>query len=227
MTKIKICGLNKVDDALAAANAGADFLGIVFEPHSRRRVDMDDARSLIQSFRTRWHREEPRWVGVFANQPLEKVNHLLDYCNMDMAQLSGHESLEYCGQLVRPALKVFHVRNDAPAQEVLEAVECSLKIYQDSGHMCMLDTFKEGILGGTGQVFDWGVAQELARDHSFLLAGGLSSENVPEAIRQVMPWGLDVSSGIETDGQKDAAKIARFIAQVRQTDEDLKDASLR
>ena len=227
MTKIKICGLNKVDDALAAANAGADFLGIVFEPHSRRRVDMDDARSLVQSFRTWWHREEPRWVGVFANQPLEEVNHLLDYCNMDMAQLSGHESLEYCGQLVRPALKVFHVRNDAPAQEVLEAVECSLKIYQDSGHMCMLDTFKEGILGGTGQVFDWRVAQELARDHSFLLAGGLSSENVPEAIRQVMPWGLDVSSGVETDGQKDATKIARFIAQVRQTDEDLKDASLR
>jgi len=227
LTKIKICGLNKVDDALAAANAGADFLGIVFEPHSRRRVDMDDARSLVQSFRTRWHQEEPRWVGVFANQSLEEVNHLLDYCNMDMAQLSGHESLEYCGQLVRPALKVFHVRNDAPAQEVLEAAECSLKIYQDSGHMCMLDTFKEGILGGTGQVFDWGVAQKLSRDHSFLLAGGLSSENVPEAIRQVMPWGLDVSSGVETDGQKDATKITQFIAQVRQTDAALKYAFLR
>jgi phosphoribosylanthranilate isomerase len=228
LTKIKICGLNNVDDALAAANASADFLGILFEPHSRRRVDMDDARSLVESFRARWqHREEPRWVGVFANQPLEEVNHILDYCNMDMAQLSGHESLEYCKQLVRPALKVFHVRNDAPAHEVLEEVELSLKLYQDSGHMCMLDTFKEGVLGGTGQVFDWGVAQELARDHSFLLAGGLSPENVAEAISQVRPWGLDVSSGVETDGQKDADKIARFIAQVRQTDEALKDASLR
>ena len=87
--------------------------------------------------------------------------------------------------------------------------------------MCMLDTFKEGVLGGTGQVFDWGVAQELARDHSFLLAGGLSPENVPKAIRQVRPWGVDVSSGVETDGQKDAAKIAQFIARVRQTDDAL------
>ena len=166
-------------------------------------------------------------MGIFANQPLEEVNHLLDYCNMDMAQLSGHESLEYCGQLVRPALKVFHVRNDAPTQEVLEEVQRGLKTYQNSGHMCMLDTFKEGVLGGTGQVFDWGVAQELARDYSFLLGGGLSPENVAEAIRQVRPWGLDVSSGVETDGQKDAAKIAQFIAQVHETDEALKDASLR
>ena len=227
MTKIKICGLRNVDDALAAANAGADFLGIVFEPHSRRRVDMDDARSLVQSFRARWHREEPRWVGVFANQPLEEVNHLLTYCDLDMAQLSGHESTDYCLQVVWPVVKVIHVRNDAPTREVLEEVKRSLAMYQESGHICMLDTFKEGVLGGTGQVFDWEVAQELARDHSFLLAGGLSPENVPEAVRQVRPWGLDVSSGVETDGQKDAAKIARFIAQVRQTDEALKDASLR
>ena len=91
--------------------------------------------------------------------------------------------------------------------------------------MCMLDTFKQGVLGGTGQVFDWEVAQELARDYSFLLAGGLSPENVAAAIEQVRPWGLDVSSGIETDGQKDATKIAQFIVQVRRTDEALKDAS--
>ena len=77
--------------------------------------------------------------------------------------------------------------------------------------MCMLDTFKEGVLGVTGQVFDWEVAQELARDHSFLLAGGLSPENVAKAIEQVRPWGVDVSSGVETDGQKDAEKIKAFI----------------
>ncbi|MFH1560582.1 MAG: phosphoribosylanthranilate isomerase [Chloroflexota bacterium] len=225
MTKVKICGLKRVDNALAAANAGADFLGILFEPDSKRYLDAEEARHLVQSFRAQWHPREPRWVGVFANQPLEEVNHLLNYCDLDLAQLSGHESLEYCGQLVRPALKVFHVRDDAPAQEVMEEIRHSLKMYQDNGHMCMLDTFKQGVLGGTGQVFDWEVAQELARDHSFLLAGGLSLENASEAIRQVRPWGLDVSSGVETDGQKDAAKIARFIAQVHQTDGALKDAS--
>ena len=225
MTKIKICGLSKVEDALAAANAGADFLGIIFEPDSRRCLDMDDAKSLVQSFRAQWHREEPRWVGVFANQPLEEVNHLLTYCNLDMAQLSGHESPDYCLQVVRPVVKVIHVRNDTHAQEVMEEVKRSLTMYKESGHMCQLDTFKQGVLGGTGQVFDWEVAQELARDHSFLLAGGLTLENVLEAVRQVGPWGLDVSSGVETDGQKDATKIVQFIAHVRRTDQDVKDAS--
>jgi phosphoribosylanthranilate isomerase len=218
VTKVKICGLSNVDDALAAADAGANFLGILFEPHSRRLVDMDDARSLIQSFRAQWHQEEPQWVGVFANQPLDEVNRILNYCGLDMAQLSGHESLEYCDQIVRPVLKVFHVKNDTPAQEVLLEVERSLKTYQKNGHMCMLDTFKDGVLGGTGQVFNWEVAQALASDYSFLLAGGLSSENVGEAIRRARPWGLDISSGVETDGQKDAGKIVKFITQAHQID---------
>ena len=221
MTKIKICGLSNVEEALAAASAGADLLGIVFEPHSRRCLDGDDAKSLVKSFRAQWHREEPRWVGVFANQPVEDVNHLLTHCDMDLVQLSGHESPEYCLQVVKPVLKVIHVRNDTPAKEVMEEVNRSLTLYKESGYMCMLDTFKQGVLGGTGQVFDWEVAQALARDHSFLLAGGLTPENVSEAMRQVRPWGLDVSSGVETDGQKDAAKITQFIVQVRQTDEAL------
>jgi len=116
-------------------------------------------------------------------------------------------------------LKVIHVRNDTPVQEVLEEVNRSLTMYQESGYMCMLDTFKQGVLGGTGQAFDWAVAQALASDHSFLLAGGLTLDNVSEAMQQVRPWGLDVSSGVETDGQKDAVKIAQFIARVRQIDE--------
>ena len=221
MTLVKICGISRVEDALAAANAGADFLGIVLEPRSRRCLGADDARRLVKSFRAQWHREQPQWVGVFANQPLEDVNHLLTHCDMDLAQLSGHEPPDYCLQVVRPVLKVIHVRNDTPAQEVMEEVKRSLTMYLDSGHLCMLDTFKQGVLGGTGQVFDWDVAQELARDHSFLLAGGLRPDNVSGAMRQVRPWGADVSSGVETDGQKDAAKIAQFIVQVRETDDAL------
>ncbi|MDP6102550.1 MAG: phosphoribosylanthranilate isomerase [Dehalococcoidia bacterium] len=227
MTKIKICGISKVGDALAAANAGADYLGILFDPHSRRHVDADEARSLVQSFRSQWHRDEPRWVGVFANQPLEEVNNLITFCNMDIAQLSGHESTDYCLQVVRPVFKVIHVRNDVPVQDVLEEVERSIKTYRDNDHMSMLDTFKDGVLGGTGQAFNWEVAQSLALDYPFLLAGGLSPENVAGAIRQVRPWGLDVSSGVETSGQKDAAKIAQFIAQVQQADEALIDTSRR
>ena len=221
MTKIKICGLRDIDDALAAAEAGADYLGIVFEPRSRRYVDADEARQLIRSFRDRWGSDGPRWVGVFANQPLEEVAHVLAHCDLDMAQLSGSESPDYCRQVEKPVIKVLHVRSDAPADEVLSQVSEGISLYRNEGHMCMLDTFKQGVLGGTGQVFDWEVARTLAREHPLLLAGGLNRDNVAEAVREVRSWGLDVSSGVETDGRKDAAKIVDFIEQVRRADASL------
>ena len=225
MTKVKICGLRDIDDALAAAEAGADFLGIVFEPRSRRYVDLEEARLLVRSFRDRWGKDGPRWVGVFANQPLEEVDHVLTHCDLDMAQLSGSESPEYCRQVKKPVIKVLHVRSDAPADEVLSQVRQGISLYSNEGHMCMLDTYKQGILGGTGQVFDWDVAQTLAREHPLLLAGGLNRDNVAEAVREVRSWGLDVSSGVETDGMKDAAKIADFIEQVRRVDQSLKQSA--
>ena len=221
MTRVKICGLSKLDDALAAAEAGADFLGILFEPRSRRRLDEDDARELVRAFRDRWQGSAPQWVGVFANQPLEEVNRLLAHCDMDLAQLSGQESTDYCSQVSRPVVKVVHVRSDAPQEDVLENVQHALNAYRDGGCMVMLDTYKEGVLGGTGQAFNWDVGRELARSHSFLLAGGLSAENVTEAMRRVRPWGLDISSGVETDGRKDEAKIVRFIELVQRTDRTL------
>lgn len=221
MTRVKICGLSRLDDALAAAEAGADYLGILFEPRSRRRLDEDDARELVRAFRERWQGSRPQWVGVFANQPLEEVNRLLAHCDMDMAQLSGQESMDYCAQLSRPVVKVVHVRSDAPPDSVLEDVHQALNAYRDGGCRVMLDTYKDGVLGGTGQAFNWDVARELARSHSFVLAGGLSADNVTEAISRVRPWGLDVSSGVETDGRKDEVKIVRFIEQVQRTDREL------
>lgn len=219
MTRIKICGLNKLDDALAAAEAGADYLGIVFEPRSLRYLEDDHARDLVRAFRERWHRSDgPQWVGVFANQPLEDVNRLLAHCGMDVAQLSGQESTDYCAQVCRPVVKVVHVRSDAPQEDVQEHVQSALAAYRDGGCMVMLDTYKEGVLGGTGQAFNWEVGRELAHSHPFLLAGGLSEENVAEAMQRVRPWGLDVSSGVETDGRKDSAKIVRFIKEVQRTD---------
>ena len=221
MTKVKICGLRDIDDALAAAEAGADFLGIVFEPRSRRYVDVEEARLLVRSFRDRWGSDGPQWVGVFANQSVQEVEHVLAHCDLDMAQLSGSESPDFCRQVNKPVIKVLHVRSDAPAEEVLTEVREGLALYGNEGHMCMLDTFKQGVLGGTGQVFDWDVARTLARERPLLLAGGLNRDNVAEAVREVRSWGLDVSSGVETDGRKDAAKIVDFIEQVRRADESL------
>lgn len=224
MTNVKICGIRNTKAALAAAEAGADLLGLVFEPGSRRCVPVEEARQIVEKFHGLWPHEKPRWVGVFVNQTLEEVNHILDYCGLDLAQLSGAESLEYCHQVSRPIIKVFHVKDDLPLEQVLEAVEQPLSTYRQAGHLCLLDTFKQGLHGGTGQAFDWQVARELARSYSFLLAGGLNPENVSEAIGQVGPWGVDVSSGVETNGKKSAAKVAEFIAQVRRTDQVLQEA---
>ena len=183
----------------------------------------DEARNLVRAFRDRWGHDGPRWVGVFANQPLEDVQRVLAHCDLDVAQLSGSESPDYCRRVSKPVIKVVHVRSDAPARDVLAEVGSSLALYEGDGHMCMLDTFKQGVLGGTGQVFDWDVARKLAREHRLLLAGGLNRDNVAEAVRQVGSWGLDVSSGVETDGHKDAAKIVDFIEQVRRADALLKE----
>lgn len=217
-TKIKICGISTVATAKASAEAGANYLGIVFEPNSRRLVELEKAKQLISSFRASWSMKEPMWVGVFANQTTEEVNHVLNYCNLDLAQLSGQESVDYCRVIVRPIIKVFHVGEDSHDEDALRSIKASLELYKKEGHMCMLDTYKHGVLGGTGQAFDWNIAKEISEDFEMILAGGLNSENVRQAVSQVNPWGIDVSSGVETDGQKDTAKIANFISQARNTD---------
>ena len=217
LTKIKICGISTITVAKASAEAGADYLGIVFEPHSRRLVELEKAKHLIASFRASWSMKKPRWVGVFANQTTEEVNHVLNYCNLDLAQLSGQESVDYCRVIVRPVIKVFHVGEDPNDENALRSIKTSLELYKKEGHMCMLDTYKHGVLGGTGQVFNWNIAKEISGDFEMILAGGLNPENVRHAVSQVNPWGIDVSSGVETDGQKDATKIANFISQARNT----------
>ncbi len=225
MTMVKICGLREIEAALVAAEAGADYLGIVFQPNSRRLVALDDARQLVQAFRERWGKESPKWVGVFANQPLEDVNHMLEHCDMDLAQLSGDEALDYCLQVARPVLKVFHVAPGDAARTSVEQLNGSLATFAEAGHGCMLDTYQRGVHGGTGQAFDWQVAHDLAAAHSFLLAGGLNVDNVGEAIRLVDPWGVDVSSGVETAEEKDPAKIEAFIAAARQAEASLRGAA--
>lgn len=226
MTKIKICGLRKIENALAAVDAGADFLGVVFEPNSRRYVDIEDAKYMIESIKKQGMDLNPLWVGVFANQPINEVNHILDYCSMDVAQLSGNESTQYCSEVVKPVIKVLHVGDISLPEDTYLALRKDIALYQSYGCYCMLDTFKEGILGGTGQVFNWDIAKELAEDYPFFVAGGLTPDNVEQAMIEVNPWGLDVSSGVETQGQKDPYKIAQFIATIRSADQKLGNTNI-
>ena len=202
MTKLKICGLREVSHALVAADAGADFLGFAFVPGVRRQLSEEQARGVIHDYRRARGSGGPRLVGLFANQPVEDVNRIVRHCGLDLAHLCGDEPPEYWAQVAVPVIRQIKVRDDRPKDEsVAEALE-NVNAVVSRGHIAMLDRHEAGSLGGTGRSFDWAIAEEVARHHDFLLAGGLSPDNVGRAIASVRPWGVDVSSGVETDGTK-------------------------
>ena len=217
MTKLKICGLREAGHALAAKKSGADFLGFNFVHGVRRQLSEEAGRDVIEEYRRLAGPGGPRIVGLFANQPSEEVNRVVESCRLDFAQLCGDEPPEFWGEVEAKVIRQIKVREGGPTKAIVEDVERRLEEVASLGHTAMLDKHEEGALGGTGRVFDWGIARELSRNHDFLLAGGLSPENVEAAIDTVAPWGVDVSSGVETDGVKDPAKIADFARRVKQS----------
>jgi phosphoribosylanthranilate isomerase len=239
MTLVKICGIRNADVALEAAKAGADFVGIMFA-ESRRRATPQECHDIVEavkSLRTgpqgrdatfdgpergevsgaswfgAWadciEQSVARWrpliVGVFAGQTVDEVNDIADAAGLDMVQLSGGETQGFMEQVERPVFRAVHVDEGDTAFDVQDAIVPGVA----AG--LLLDTASAHAMGGTGLAFDWDIAAEVARRTPFLLAGGLSPENVAGAIAQVEPWGVDVSSGVETDGQKDIEKIRAFI----------------
>ncbi|MBI2939541.1 MAG: phosphoribosylanthranilate isomerase [Chloroflexi bacterium] len=203
---VKICGIRTLEHALAAAEAGADLVGFVFAP-SRRRISPEDALAIC--------RELPRRVGrvglfvVGENESPSTVAEIVGRCALDFAQLCGDEPREVCSALPVPAFKSIRVVGLASLAVLPE--------YRSHVTGFVLDGFAPGHYGGSGQTFDWSLARAAAAVDRILIAGGLTPENVGEAIVQARPWGVDVSSGVETDGQKDAAKIAAFVAAARRT----------
>jgi len=217
VVRVKICGTRDLAGALAAARAGADYVGFVFVPGVRRRVEVERARSIISALREQALSLRPKTVGLFADQPLEEVNRIAEACGLDMVQLCGGESLNYCAQVERSVLKMFHVEAEAARDKLVRELHRTMDAFQRAGHLAVLDRAAAGAPGGTGLTFDWSIARELARrGHRFFLAGGLTSENVAVAIREVQPWGVDVSTGVETGGVQDAVKIERFIRNARE-----------
>ena len=218
MTRIKICGVMEASDALVAAEAGADFIGLVFVAGRRRRLDIQDAAKIISVLKGQGE-SPPSTVGLFADQPIEEVNHTLHHCGLDIAQLCGQESVEYCGQVDAPVIKVLHVMASWEVEEAVDMLEREMDRLVPLGHRITLDRKVEGLQGGTGEGFDWRIARRLSdAGRSFLLAGGLSPDNVVDAVHAARPWGVDVSSGVEINGQKDPILIRALVQRVRQTD---------
>lgn len=215
MTKFKICGLRDADNALAAANAGAAFLGLNFVPGVRRRITTEQALSIVGRLRAELEDGVPTLVGLFANQPVGEVNDIVGRCGLNLAQLCGDEQREYWGQVSVPVIRQLKVRDDIPTEAAVGSAAGQIDEIIGSGCTPMLDKYERGHLGGTGRTFDWRVARELAARYDLILAGGLTPDNVARAIAEVGPRVVDVSSGVETDGVKDAAKIRRFAEEVR------------
>ena len=214
MTKVKICGVQKTADAVAAAQEGADFIGLVFVPGRRRALGADNARRLISQLHEQTG-ANPRTVGLFADQPIEEVGQVVRHCGLDMVQLCGEESLGYCDRVEVPVIKVLHVSNSLAVEDAVPLLAQEMDALMQRGHLITLDRQVEGLQGGTGRSFNWEIARALAeQEFSFLLAGGLTPENVGMAVRTARPWGVDVSSGVETGGAKDQRKIQAFIHAV-------------
>ena len=199
----KICGITRIEDALAAAEAGADAIGFVFYAKSPRAVDVRQAGAIIA--------ELPPFVttvGLFVNASRCELNEILEVVPLDLLQFHGDETPQDCEGYHRPWIKALRVR---PGDDL----EAACKLYAGARGI-LLDTYVAGVPGGTGEAFDWSLVPERL-SKPIILAGGLSADNVGQAIAQVRPYAVDVSGGVEqAKGIKDAAKIEAFMRAVKQ-----------
>lgn len=210
-TEVKICGITTLEDARFASGALADYLGFIFYGESPRYVDPAKAGAIIN-----WI-EGPKKVGVFVNQPLDDVNSIATQTGIDLVQLHGNESPEYCNLVDLPVIKAFHVSDGTSSVELRGRVE----IYRECTEFFLFDTKTDSEWGGTGKTFNWNLIRDISGEHPFFLAGGLHAGNVEQAIKEVNPSVVDLSSGLEeAPGLKDFKKIEEFFDVMRDIWED-------
>jgi len=212
MTKIKICGIKTLKDARAAIDAGADYLGFNFYPKSVRFIEMQACAEITSVLK----KEHPQvnLVGVFVNSPIAEVQDILNACSLHLAQLHGDETPEVVAAFEGTAFKAIRLSTD------FETDSRTLTDFAEPRHraepVLLVDASVKGVYGGSGVTADWNGAAALAKQYPLLLAGGLTPENVADAIRHVRPWGVDVASGVESaPGEKDSGKMKAFVKAVQ------------
>lgn len=206
MIGVKVCGITNIGDAYVAAESGADALGFIFYPKSQRYVAPAKAKEMIQKLPPEIIR-----VGVFVNHEIQEVKAIVQFCGLNLIQLHGDESPEYCAQF--------------PMSSLVKAVSCQteeeiqeLKNYPVAA--ILMDAREAGHYGGTGKKSDWRLAIKIKETHPLILAGGLNRENIREAIERVKPQAVDINSGVEiSPGKKDPNKIREIMKIVRETNQ--------
>ncbi len=194
--RIKICGITRLEDALLAASLGAYALGFIFYKKSPRYIRPERAQGIIA--------ELPPFVstvGVFVNEEIKAIRQIYDFCRLNLVQLHGSESPEFCLKLGLPCIKAIRIKDETQLSD--------LSLYQGKVKGLLLDTYKKGLPGGTGRTFNWNLAVEAQKiGIPIILAGGLSPDNIEMAIKTVSPYAIDVNSGIEkSPGVKDREKM--------------------
>ncbi len=198
--QVKICGLRSKDQLRIARDAGVDLLGLMFYEPSSRYIHPEEARELLKTFED--SHITPDIVGIFVNEEAEYINHIVEQVGLQFVQLHGNESPEFCKRIKRPVIKGLRLNRRADLNLIEKYKETSWRILLDTPAVKW---------GGTGETHDWDLARTVAQQTPIFLAGGLTPENVAEAIHRVHPWGVDVSSGVEINGNKDAEKIRAFV----------------
>lgn len=207
MVRVKICGITNIEDALASCEYGADAIGFIFHRKSPRFVEPDAAREIVKAI--------PPFVttvGVFVDEDAETINDIVKTVGLQVVQLHGNEPPEFCKNIKGKIVKTFRIKgvrviNIGRGEQV---VNKEMERYNVSAYL--LDTYKEDVEGGTGITFNWGVARDATKAGKIILAGGLTPENVKQAINIAIPYAVDVSSGVEErPGKKDLKKVMEFI----------------
>lgn len=199
-TRVKICGITRQQDADFAADSGADAIGLVFYPPSPRAISIAQAQNITKGlapFVTK--------VALFVDPDVADVSRCLDAVSVDIIQFHGDETPEFCSQFGKPYIKAVRMKPDTDLAQLAEAYA--------SADALLLDTYQPGVPGGTGTTFDWSLISQI--DKPIILAGGLKTDNVAEAIKQVQPFAVDVSGGVEVEkGIKSHDKISAFMREV-------------
>ena len=205
MTEVKICGITSTEDALVAAHCGATALGFIFYPPSPRYIKPEDAKIIISALPDKVVK-----VGVFVNEKPENIKKLVEACALDMIQLHGDESSEYCRQFpTSMMIKAVELKNNDDIDRALTYPVAAL----------LIDTRDAGLYGGTGKKSNWGLAGDLRGKKPLILSGGLNAENVADALKTVGPVALDINSGVEASpGKKDHQKLACIFDIIQASD---------